>query len=172
MKIKAFTLIEMLVAVAVLGIVLPLIFSAINGSFKELVKIESIQLRNSTETRLLNRLEEDFRTLTRFKYLKPDSISFFTVREDEFQEQVTFRIENNSINYQINDTGKKLLVPNVNLENTTFQFLDYDGNRVDPNGDEFSLMEMNIMSKIKLKYEFSIKNQKVINEFIKLRRMN
>ena len=172
MKIKAFTLIEMLVAVAVLGIVFPLIFSVINGSFKELRKMESVQNKNLNESRLINRLDEDFRTLTRFNYLKADSISFFTMRSNSTQQLVTYRIDNNSITYQINDSDHKLLVNGVNTENTKFQFLEYGDNPRVPRGDEFSQLEMNTLSKTKLNYQFSIGDEQIMDSYVKLRRMD
>lgn len=172
MKIKAFTLIEMLIAVAVLGIVFPLIFSVINGSFKELRKMESVQNKNLNESRLINRLDEDFRTLTRFNYLKADSISFFTMRSNSTQQLVTYRIDNNSITYQINDSDHKLLVNGVNTENTKFQFLEYGDNPRIPRGDEFSQLEMNTLSKTKLNYQFSIGDEQIMDSYVKLRRMD
>ena len=68
-------MIEMLITITVLAIVMPLMFNVINSSFKELGKMESLQLRNVSESRLINRLGEDFRTLSKLKYLSSDSIT-------------------------------------------------------------------------------------------------
>lgn len=172
MKTKAFTLIEMLVAVAVLGIVFPLIFSVINGSFKELRKMESVQSKNFIESRLISRLDEDFRTFTRFNFLKADSISFYTMRSNSTQQLVTYRIDNNSITYQINNSNHKLLVNGVNIENTKFHFLEYGDDPKIPQGDEFSQLEMNTLSKIKLNYQFSIGDEQISDSYVKLRRLD
>ena len=103
-------MIEMLITITVLAIVMPLMFNVINSSFKELGKMESLQLRNVTESRLINRLDEDFRTLSKLKFLSSDSIAFFTTRDRAFQQKIVISIDNNHILYQINDSNKKILL--------------------------------------------------------------
>ena len=61
-------MIEMLITITVLAIVMPLMFNVINSSFKELGKMESLQLRNVSESRLIIRLDEDFRPLSKLKF--------------------------------------------------------------------------------------------------------
>ena len=104
----------MLITITVLAIVMPLMFNVINSSFKELGKMESLQLRNVSESRLINRLDEDFRTLSKLKFLSSDSISFFTTRDRAFQQKIAISIDNNHILYQINDSNKGILFGEVN----------------------------------------------------------
>jgi len=111
---KGFTLIEMLITITVLGIVMPLLFNVINSSFKELRKMESIQMKNIVESRLINRLEEDFRTHTKFKFMTADSIGFYTTRDQLFQQEVSYFIADDVIYYRVDDSDKKVLVKNVN----------------------------------------------------------
>ena len=113
-------MIEMLITITVLAIVMPLMFNVINSSFKELGKMESLQLRNVSESRLINRLDEDFRTLSKLKFLSSDSIAFFTTRDRAFQQKITISIDNNHILYQINDSNKKILLNNINPQETQF----------------------------------------------------
>ena len=98
----------MLITITVLAIVMPLMFNVINSSFKELGKMESLQLRNVSESRLINRLDEDFRTLSKLKFLSSDSIAFFTTRDRAFQQKIAISIENNHILYQVNDSKKNI----------------------------------------------------------------
>ena len=98
-------MIEMLITITVLAIVMPLMFNVINSSFKELGKMESLQLRNVSESRLINRLDEDFRTLSKLKFLSSDSIAFFTTRDRAFQQEIVISIENNHVASSITRLG-------------------------------------------------------------------
>ena len=170
---KGFTLIEMLLTIAVLGIVLPLIFGVLNSSLKELSKMESVQMKNIIESRLINRLEEDFRTHTNFNFMTRDSISYYTIRNHSFQQEIAYFIENGSISYRLDNFPKKVLVSNVDMNDTYFQFLNYDGTTKSPaNSDAFTIPEMNTMPKIRLNYQFSVDDENVTNNFLKIRRMN
>ncbi len=94
--------------------------------------MESLQLRNVSESRLINRLGEDFRTLSKLKYLSSDSIAFFTTRDRAFQQKIVISIENNHILYQVNDLDKKILLKNINPLETQFYFLNYDNSPKPP----------------------------------------
>mgnify|MGYP003953534377 CR=1 FL=1 len=170
--IRGFTLIEMLITITVLGIVMPLLFNVINSSFKELRKMESIQMKNIIESRLINRLEEDFRTHTNFNFMTRDSISYYTIRNHSFQQEIAYFIENGSILYRLDNFPKKVLVSNVDMNETYFQFLNYDGTIKEPNNDSFNTPEMNTMQKIGLNYRFTVGDDIVTNTYLKIRRMN
>ena len=169
---RGFTLIEMLITITVLAIVMPLMFSVINSSFKELGKMESLQLRNVSESRLINRLDEDFRTLSKLKFLSSDSIAFFTTRDRSFQQKIVISIENNNILYQVNDLDKKILLNNINPLETQFYFLNYDNSPKPPgDGQSYTVPEINTMPRIKLNYEFAYQNETVNNSFVITRRL-
>ena len=92
--------------------------------------MESLQLRNVSESRLINRLGEDFRTLSKLKYLSSDSIAFFTTRDRSFQQKIVISIENNNILYQVNDLDKKILLNNINPTETKFYFKNHQKYRI------------------------------------------
>ena len=170
---KGFTLIEMLITITVLGIVMPLLFNVINSSFKELRKMESIQMKNIVESRLINRLEEDFRTHTKFKFMTADSIGFYTTRDQLFQQEVSYFIADDVIYYRVDDSDKKVLVKNVNTLVTEFEYYNYDNTVKSPeNSDSFIIPEMNTMPKIRLNYQFTLDENIVSNHYIKVRRLN
>ena len=171
-KHRGFTLIEMLITITILAIVMPLLFNLILSSFRELAKMESIQMRNVAESRLINRLDEDFRTLSKFKFLTSDSIGFFTTRERSYQQQIIISIENNQILYQMNASNKKVLLSNVNPAETQFEFLNYDNSAKPPDDSEsYTTNEMNTMPRVKLSYEFTFQNETVNNSFLLTRRL-
>lgn len=169
---RGFTLIEMLITITVLAIVMPLMFNVINSSFKELGKMESLQLRNVSESRLINRLDEDFRTLSKLKFLSSDSIAFFTTRDRAFQQKIAISIDNNHILYQVNDSNKKILLNNINPLETQFYFLNYDNSPKPPgDGESYTVPEINTMPRIRLNYEFTFQNETISNHFLLTRKL-
>ena len=58
------------------------------------------------------------------------------------------------------------------MNETYFQFLNYDGTIKEPNNDSFNTPEMNTMQKIGLNYRFTVGDDIVTNIYLKIRRMN
>ncbi len=151
-KSQGFTLIEMLIAVTMVGIIFPMIFSVMSFALNGLTETEQFQMKNINHKRLSNRLEEDFRTITKFEYLFDDSVGFYTIRNHLFQDKVEFVLDQNSLFYRINSGDKKKIFKDVNTDSSKFEFITYGGDIYEPeNGLFFIPPELNTMDKFRLR---------------------
>ena len=85
-KLRAYSLIEMLSVVAIIGLVLPVLFSILINSYNNLSKIEKLQLSELQHQQFRGRLNYDFDNIYRIYHLSSDSISFTAFRNNSFQD--------------------------------------------------------------------------------------
>jgi len=149
---KGFTLIEMLIAVSVIGVVFPLIFAVMSFALKGLAETEKHQMKNIKYKRFANRLEEDFRTLTKFEYLFDDSVGFYTIRSGSFQDHVEIIIKDSFLYYRINAGQRKKIFNAVNADSSKFEFVTYAGEICEQQNELYFIPpELNTMDKFRLK---------------------
>jgi len=108
-KLPGYTLIEMLSAVAIIGLVLPVLFSVLINSYNNLSKIEKLQFSELQHQQFRGRINYDFDNIYRIYHLSSDSISFTAFRNNSFQDLIEYYLNADTLFFKINRSSKKIV---------------------------------------------------------------
>ena len=172
-KLPGYTLIEMLSAVAIIGLVLPVLFSVLINSYNNLSKIEKLQLSELQHQQFRGRLNYDFDNIYRIYHLSSDSISFTAFRNNSFQDLIEYYLNADTLFFKINRSSKKIVYNNFIGNQTRFEFKKYDNTPYVPgNGISFTAPEMNSVEKLIFSYSYRSQENTRTGKIVRLKKSN
>ena len=168
-KLPGYTLIEMLSAVAIIGLVLPVLFSVLINSYNNLSKIEKLQFSELQHQQFRGRINYDFDNIYRIYHLSSDSISFTAFRNNSFQDLIEYYLNADTLFFKINRSSRKIVYNNFIANQTRFEFKNYDDSPYSPgNGIAFTAPEMNALDKLVFKYAFLSNDNQISGQVVKI----
>ena len=172
-KLRAYTLIEMLSVVAIIGLVLPVIFSILINSYNNLSKIEKLQLSELQHQQFRGRLNYDFDNIYRIYHLSSDSISFTAFRNNSFQDLIEYYLNADTLFFKINRSSKTIVYNNFIGDRTRFEFKNYDNTPYVPgNGISFTAPEMNSVEKLIFSYSYRSQDRTQSGKILRIKKSN
>ena len=172
-KLRAYTLVEMLSVVAIIGLVLPVLFSILINSYNNLSKIEKLQLSELQHQQFRGRLNYDFDNIYRIYHLSSDSISFTAFRNNSFQDLIEYYLNADTLFFKINRSSKTIVYNNFIGDQPRFEFKNYDNTPYVPgNGISFTAPEMNSVEKLIFSYSYRSQDRNQSGKFLRIKKSN
>tara|TARA_B100001121_G_C18487819_1_gene525759 strand:+ start:27 stop:572 length:546 start_codon:yes stop_codon:yes gene_type:complete len=172
-KLPGYTLIEMLSAVAIIGLVLPVLFSVLINSYNNLSKIEKLQFSELQHQQFRGRINYDFDNIYRIYHLSSDSISFTAFRNNSFQDLIEYYLNADTLFFKINRSSKKIVYNDFIANQTRFEFKNYDNTPYVPgNGISFTAPEMNSVEKLIFSYSYRLQKNTQTGKILRLKKSN
>ena len=172
-KLRAYSLIEMLSVVAIIGLVLPVIFSILINSYNNLSKIEKLQLSELQHQQFRGRLNYDFDNIYRIYHLSSDSISFTAFRNNSFQDLIEYYLNADTLFFKSNRSSKTIVYNKFIGDQTRFEFKNYDNTPYVPgNGISFTAPEMNSVEKLIFSYSYRSQDRTQSGKILRIKKSN
>ena len=172
-KLRAYTLGEMLSVVAIIGLVLPVLFSILINSYNNLSKIEKLQLSELQHQQFRGRLNYDFDNIYRIYHLSSDSISFTAFRNNSFQDLIEYYLNADTLFFKSNRSSKTIVYNNFIGDQTRFEFKNYDNTPYVPgNGISFTAPEMNSVEKLIFSYSYRSQDRTQSGKILRIKKSN